>query len=93
MKPAAFHYVRAHSMEEALDVLRAEGAEARVLAGGQTLIPMLNMRLARPRVLIDIMRLPGLDRIENTGGTIRVGLSMTSTMINGSGFFRAARSS
>lgn len=76
MKPAAFDYVRAESLEEALQVLRREGPDARILAGGQTLIPMLNMRLARPRVLVDIMRVPGLDRIESTGGMIRVGAAV-----------------
>src|SRR6202011_3467591 len=76
VKPAAFDYVRAESLEEALQVLRREGPDARILAGGQTLIPMLNMRLARPRVLVDIMRVPGLDRIESTGGMIRVGAAV-----------------
>jgi len=73
VKPAAFDYVRAESLEEVLDVLANEGTDARVLAGGQTLIPMLSMRMARPSVVIDIMRLPGLDRIEGAEGTIRVG--------------------
>jgi len=73
VKPAAFDYVRAESLEEVLDVLANEGTDARVLAGGQTLIPMLSMRMARPSVVIDIMRLPGLDRIECAEGTIRVG--------------------
>ena len=73
MKPAQFDYVRAESVEEALDILHQEGPDARVLAGGQTLLPMLNMRLARPRVVVDIMRLPGLNRIENIGGMIHVG--------------------
>ena len=45
-------------------MLAAEGADASILAGGQTLVPMLSMRMARPRVVLDIMRLPGLDRIE-----------------------------
>jgi 2-furoyl-CoA dehydrogenase FAD binding subunit len=76
MKPAAFDYVRAERIEEALDVLAQEGADARVLAGGQTLIPMLSMRMARPSVVIDIMRLPGLDRIESAEGTIRVGAAV-----------------
>ena len=48
MKPAAFDYVRAETLDEALDVLAREGGEARILAGGQSLLPMLNMRLARP---------------------------------------------
>jgi 2-furoyl-CoA dehydrogenase FAD binding subunit len=76
VKPPAFDYVRAESIEEALDVLAQEGADARVLAGGQTLIPMLNMRMARPSVVIDIMRLPSLARIDNTEGTIRVGAAV-----------------
>lgn len=76
MKPAAFDYVRAESIDEALDVLAQEGADARILAGGQTLIPMLNMRMARPSVVIDIMRLPGLDRIELADGSFRVGATV-----------------
>jgi 2-furoyl-CoA dehydrogenase FAD binding subunit len=63
MKSARFDYVRAESLDEVLDVLAAEGGEARVLAGGQSLVPMLSMRLARPRVVIDIGRIAGLDAI------------------------------
>jgi 2-furoyl-CoA dehydrogenase FAD binding subunit len=81
VKPPAFDYVRAESMEEALDVLAQEGADARVLAGGQTLIPMLNMRMARPSVVIDIMRLPGLDLIDTAEGTIRVGAAVRQRAI------------
>ena len=76
MKPAAFDYVRAESIEEALDVLAQEGGDASILAGGQTLIPMLSMRMARPSVVVDIMRLPGLDRIDSADGTIRVGAAV-----------------
>ncbi len=65
MKPASFDYVRAGDMGEALEALAKHGAQARVLAGGQSLMPMLNMRLARPAVLIDIMRITGLARIES----------------------------
>lgn len=61
MKPAPFDYVRADSLGEALDVLAAEQGEARILAGGQSLLPMLSMRLARPRVVVDIGRIPGID--------------------------------
>ena len=57
MKPAPFDYVRAESLDEALHVLASEGGDARILAGGQSLMAMLNMRLARPKVLVDIMRL------------------------------------
>ena len=73
MKPAAFDYVRAESRDEALDVLAREGSDANILAGGQTLVPLLSMRIARPRVVLDIMRVPDLDRIDHSGGAIRIG--------------------
>jgi 2-furoyl-CoA dehydrogenase FAD binding subunit len=73
MKPAAFDYVRAEHLDEALDVLGREGSDARILAGGQSLMPMLNMRLAKPSTIIDIMRLNELNRIDNKAGTITVG--------------------
>jgi 2-furoyl-CoA dehydrogenase FAD binding subunit len=73
MKPAAFDYVRAETLDEALEVLRQEGSDARIIAGGQSLMAMLNMRLARPKTLIDIMRLPELARIDAKGDTIVVG--------------------
>jgi 2-furoyl-CoA dehydrogenase FAD binding subunit len=63
MKPAPFDYLRAESLEEALAALDQQGSEARIIAGGQTLLPMLNMRLARPALLIDIMRIPALSAI------------------------------
>lgn len=73
MKPAAFDYVRAIDLGEALDALARGGGEARILAGGQSLVPMLNMRLARPSVLVDIMRIEEVRRIEERGGMVRVG--------------------
>jgi 2-furoyl-CoA dehydrogenase FAD binding subunit len=73
MKPAAFDYIRAEHLDEALDVLGREGSDARIIAGGQSLMAMMNMRLAKPRTLIDIMHLPDLARIESKGGTITVG--------------------
>ena len=73
MKPAAFDYIRAEHLDEALDALDREGSDARIIAGGQSLMPMLNMRLAKPRTLIDIMRLPDLARIDSQRGTITVG--------------------
>jgi 2-furoyl-CoA dehydrogenase FAD binding subunit len=76
MKPAAFDYVRADSLDEALDILRNEGSDARVIAGGQSLMAMLNMRLARPRVLIDIMRIEKLRKIEQASGKITVGAAV-----------------
>ena len=76
MKPAAFDYVRAESLDEALEVLRNEGGDARIIAGGQSLMPMLNMRLAKPRVLVDIMRLEELRKIEPRQGKITIGAAV-----------------
>jgi len=76
MKPPRFDYVRAASLAEAHAVLAAEGAVARVIAGGQTLIPMLSMRLARPKVLVDIMHLRELARLQETDGVLHVGAAV-----------------
>ncbi len=76
MKPAAFDFVRAESLDEALDVLRNEGSDARIIAGGQSLMPMLNMRLAKPRILVDIMRLDELRKIEPKQGRIVIGAAV-----------------
>src|SRR5271168_222179 len=73
MKPAAFDYICAEHLDEALDALAREGSDARILAGGQSLMAMLNMRLAKPKTLIDIMRLPDLACIDRSGGTVTVG--------------------
>ena len=63
MKPAPFEYHRPASLLETFDLLERYGDDGRILAGGQSLVPALNMRLATPRALIDINRLPGLDAI------------------------------
>jgi 2-furoyl-CoA dehydrogenase FAD binding subunit len=81
MKPAPFDYVRAESLEEALDVLGREGGDARVLAGGQSLLPMLNMRLARPQVIVDIMRIPELQKIDERGGALIVSAGIRQVAI------------
>jgi carbon-monoxide dehydrogenase medium subunit len=62
VKPALFRYVRARTVDEAIRCL-SEDADARILAGGQSLVPMLNMRLVRPSTIIDINRLPDLDSV------------------------------
>ena len=73
MKPAPFGYARPSTLGEALDVLAAEGDGAKVLAGGQSLLPLLSMRLAAPSTLVDINRVPGLDSIEAGESGVRVG--------------------
>lgn len=72
MKPAAFEYERPASVADAVAALGAAD-EAKILAGGQSLIPMMNFRLAAPPVLVDISRIPGLDRIEVRDGRLRIG--------------------
>jgi 2-furoyl-CoA dehydrogenase FAD binding subunit len=73
MKPARFDYIRAVDVAEAHAALAEFGSDARVLAGGQTLIPMLSMRLVRPKAVIDIMHVPTLHGIEARGKEIRIG--------------------
>lgn len=73
MKPAPFDYVRPENLSEVHALLASEGADARILAGGQSLVPMLSMRLTRPKLVIDIMRLPGGSDIRVDGNDIRVG--------------------
>lgn len=77
MKPRPFDYVRPDTLDEAMALLAEYGDEARVLAGGQSLIAMLNLRLIEPAVLIDISRLAGLDAIEDRGAYIEVGAAVT----------------
>jgi 2-furoyl-CoA dehydrogenase FAD binding subunit len=77
MKPAAFDYLRPDSAEEALAALAEAGEEARLLAGGQSLMAMLNMRLVQPALLIDIGRLAALDTIRLDGDALVVGAAAT----------------
>ena len=73
MKPPAFGYHRPRTVEEALDVLADLGAEGKVLAGGQSLVPLMSMRLAAPAHLVDVNHLPGLDTVEVDEKLVRVG--------------------
>ena len=73
VKPAPFRYERPETVEEAAALLAEHGDEAKVLAGGQSLVPLLNFRLVRPAVLVDVNRVAGLDRIDGArvGATVR----------------------
>jgi CO/xanthine dehydrogenase FAD-binding subunit/aerobic-type carbon monoxide dehydrogenase small subunit (CoxS/CutS family) len=73
MKPPAFRYERPEAMSEALAMLAEHGDEARPLAGGQSLVPMLNLRLAAPGVVVDLNGLQGLDSLETSNRTLTVG--------------------
>ena len=73
MKPAPFGYHRAATVADAVRMLAAYDGTARVIAGGQSLVPMLNMRLARPDALIDVAAIPALADITVDGGALRIG--------------------
>jgi carbon-monoxide dehydrogenase medium subunit len=73
MFPPAFEYAAPTSLDEVLATLAAEGEGARVLAGGQSLIPMTKLRLASPSYLVDINQVAGLDYIEESNGHLRIG--------------------
>lgn len=88
MKPAPFAYERPETIEEALAVLAVHGDEAKVLAGGQSLVPMLNMRLLRPSVVVDVNRVPGLDGLRADNGEIRVGALVRQAAFGGSRLVR-----
>ena len=73
MIPAAFDYESPATLDEALALLSRHGGNAKILAGGQSLLPMLKLRLAEAGVLVDIGRVPGLEYIREEGGMLRIG--------------------
>jgi CO/xanthine dehydrogenase FAD-binding subunit len=79
MKPASFNYVRADTVEEALAALAEHGEEAKVLAGGQSLVPALNMRLLRPSVLVDVNRVGELGELSEEDDSLVVGACVRQT--------------
>lgn len=81
MKPAPFDYLRAGTVEEALSALATHGDEARILAGGQSLMPMLSMRVVRPELVVDIGRVEALDTIEEEDGALLVGAAVTQARL------------
>ena len=80
MKAAAFEYVRVASVAEACAALAAD-PDARLIAGGQTLVPMMAMRLARPSTLIDISRIKELSGISFADGALRIGAAMRQRQV------------
>jgi carbon-monoxide dehydrogenase medium subunit len=73
MYPASFEYYAPSTLDEALSILDRYGDEAKVLAGGQSLIPLMKLRFAAPRAVVDINRVPGLDTIAEGDGEVRIG--------------------
>ena len=73
MKPAPFDYHRPESVEEALSLLARHGYDAKLLAGGQSLVPAMNFRLSQPAVLVDLNRVPDLAYVHERDGALRIG--------------------
>jgi CO/xanthine dehydrogenase FAD-binding subunit len=81
MKPASFDYVAARSSDEAVAALARGEGEAKLLAGGQSLVPMLNFRLVQPAILIDINRVPGLAHVTEAHDGLRIGALTRHRMV------------
>jgi 2-furoyl-CoA dehydrogenase FAD binding subunit len=81
MKPRPFDYARPDRVDEAIAILAEHGDDARVLAGGQTLLAMLNLRVVEPAVLVDITRIAELDVIREVDGKIEVGAAVTQNRL------------
>ena len=81
MKPRPFDYARPDTVEEAIALLAEHGEDARILAGGQSLIAMLNLRLVDAGMLIDISRIAGLGAIRDLGGEIEIGAAVTQNQL------------
>lgn len=79
MYPAQFDYARPSSIDEAIALLAKHGDDAKVLAGGHSLIPAMKLRLARPKLVVDIGRIAGLSYIRESGGRIAIGATTTHT--------------
>jgi carbon-monoxide dehydrogenase medium subunit len=90
MKPAKFDYLRPSSLPQALEMLAGSNGEVKILAGGQSLVPMMNFRVARPEKLIDINRLPDLDYIRIEDDKLVIGALARHASIHASPVARAA---
>jgi len=73
MIPRSFEYFSPRILDEALSLLQKLGSDAKLLSGGQSLIPMMKLRLVSPQYIVDINRIPGLDYISESGGQLRIG--------------------
>lgn len=90
MKPAPFRHCTVATVEEALDALREHGSDAKVLAGGQSLVPLMNLRLSRPAVLVDINRIEALSGVTVGDGTVVLGARTRHRVVERSAGLAAA---
>ena len=89
MSPPVFEYVRTSTISEAVSLLQIHGDDAKILSGGQSLIPMMKLRLARPSWLIDINHIPGLAYIREEGGYLKIGGLTREADLEGSNLIRS----
>jgi len=89
MIPPAFEYLRPNTIPEAIALLQQYGEDAKILSGGQSLIPMMKLRLARPAYLVDINRIPGLSGIKEEAGFLKIGASTREAELEGSPLIRS----
>ncbi|MGI8622267.1 MAG: FAD binding domain-containing protein [Solirubrobacteraceae bacterium] len=85
MIPANFDYVAPDSLEEALEALATGGEDARPLAGGHSLLPLMKLRFAAPTLLVDLRRVPGLRGVQRQNGTVRIGAMTTHHEVSAAG--------
>src|SRR3989304_4007006 len=89
MIPPVFDYVAPKSVADAVALLQQHGSDASILAGGHSLLPLLKLRLASPRVLVDINRIPGLEYIREADGVFRIGALTREADLEHSDLLRA----
>src|ERR1700687_373243 len=89
MIPAPFEYAAPKTLEEAVRLLQRHGDEAKILAGGHSLLPLMKLRLAQPRYVIDIGRLRNMNYIREENGQIAIGALTTHAEIESSTLLRA----
>ena len=87
MIPAKFDYIKTTSISEAVNLLDEHGFDAKILSGGQSLLPAMKLRLNRPEIVIDINGIPGMNSIEETGDEVLIGANCTHTQILNSDVF------
>jgi carbon-monoxide dehydrogenase medium subunit len=88
LKPAPFEYVAAESLEEALAALQLNSPEGKILAGGQSLLPLLNLRLTKPKILIDLNGIAGLEGIRETPAGLAIGAMTRQSKVEHSSLVR-----
>ncbi len=88
MIPPPFEYFAPQSLPEAMSLLQQYGTDAKLLAGGQSLLPLMKLRLASPSYLIDLRKVPGLDTLEERGGMLVIGAMVRETVVEHSPLIR-----